>query len=682
MASDKVCILTDQDELSEENLEDDQNFGISFSNSTLVMENDNQDEKSPKIENQQENRFQESRREQSESMSLNESESNSSESNPSEDSSYKPTKKNRSKSNPTEDSTFAKRVKNRSKSDPSRTSISSLGSINFTGSSVISPVIESANNSTEDENRDFEIVRIPAENEMEIMKNNNDPQNEDQILENINIYKSWWKYPLIFSGLLGSQPAPREKKSKRYCSTLCFRRLLIFVLFLFLLVLKFDGLFQMSWILLESKFPFTVINNVVWELRWILTFFLCMLFMDKGGFHNFLSHVEISRKKWYENARKMRTYIGVVFVITVFAPPMFVFLDQNWLNIASLAKPDMWKKILMAVLVFLYRLIMTPSFCVLSAVLYLLGDHIRMTGKRISQQKTANDAHDLVRKMRKLITETEHSLQINIVVHMFLVFCVSFTTAMSTLERLEFTYKSNDGNNTSGGVVRVKIIDQGPAANLPITDLINLKTNFIEMKKHFEKMNKAVGPETNDSKENDGNGQQSEIKAEDLQKAYELIGDVQQRQIQLMEKLVQNNYHHKQNTTIESSLQSTPYIMNVLGSIPDSYRKVRVVLDMSMMLIEILLLYMAPLCLIVRTDYQLREVIHKAWDINISQQINKNLAITTYSMKEHLIAQIKDIKGFRVCGYRVEFFKTLIIASFGPFLAIAMRATLQHYGIK
>ena len=196
------------------------------------------------------------------------------------------------------------------------------------------------------------------------------------------------------------------------------------------------------------------------------------------------------------------------------------------------------------------------------------------------------------------------------------------------------------------------------------------------MKEHFEKINNAE-KETNANNEN---LQQSQIKPEDLQKAYRLIGNVQQRQIQMMEKLIQNT-HQKQNTTIKSSLQSTPYIMSVLGSIPDSYNKVRVVLDMSMTLIEILLLYMAPLCLIVRTDYQLREVIHKAWDINISQQIDKNLAITTYAMKEHLIAQIKDIEGFRVCGYRVEFFKTLIIASFGPFLAIALRATLQHYGL-
>ena len=347
MASDKVCILSDQDDaLAGEILEDDDNLGISFSNSTLVFQDDDQSKRElPSVKKQREKRVQESR-EQSGNKSLNESEDNSSISNPSEDfnseAAYRDpaniipsedskkvsTKKDGSKSNPIEDSTVLKTNKNRSESDPSKRSFSSSGSINFTGS-LISPVIistqiESAKESTEDDgssNKDeerFEIVRIPDESEMEVINSSNDPQNEEQILENIDIYKSWYKYPLIFSGLLGSERSA-EKKSKRDYP-LWFRRILIIILFVFLLVFKFNGLFEMSWMLLETKFPFTLINDVVWELRWILTFCLCGLtFMDGGGFDDFLSHVEISRKKWYQNAKRMRIYICVVFVSLLFS---------------------------------------------------------------------------------------------------------------------------------------------------------------------------------------------------------------------------------------------------------------------------------------------------------------------------------------------------------------------------
>ena len=603
------------------------------------------------------------------------------------------------------------------------------------------------NNNNDEKSKQFEIVNIPDENEMDLVENAvEDFYRDDQILDNPDIEKSSYKYPLIFSGLIGSRTsrnATTKEGSTCNISKLFTYRLFIFVFIVFVWLFKFDGLLRLKLVVLEKKFPFTVINNLIWELRWVLTYFLCLRMVSNCGLHNFLSHLKITRKQWRKNRKTMQAYIAVVSLITIIIPVGMIILDVNWLNLNRIddMSPAVWQNVLVALCILLYRLIMTPSFCVLSAMLYLLGDHVKTVGKKLYRQKTFKEAHTVVQKMRKLIRDTEKSLQLIIVIHMLLVFCTSFTTAMSTLERLEFTYSSQSSGNST--MVKIKIVENPSgvlAKPLPMSELIVLKGQLNEMKSHLdhlsfnrkgsERINSGVlnsgvnrirakqirshrvteddsnelsqeeddDPGTdrdNREKQNKNNLtsttnstikdlSQTALNADDMQKAYQLITDMHRQQIELMEKMMlHENQQNQQNRTVEATATNVDQpqsISKVLSTISDNYNKIKTLIDMVMMLVEVLLLYMAPLWLIIRTDYELREVIHKTWDINIEDQIEQGLAITTTIMKEHILAHVKDTEGFRVFGYRVEFFKALLLASFGPFLAIALRATLKHYG--
>ena len=276
------------------------------------------------------------------------------------------------------------------------------------------------------------------------------------------------------------------------------------------------------------------------------------------------------------------------------APTGFVILDLNTWN-GSPEPISLWQNVLLGCLVFLYRMLMVPSFCVLTLILKLLGDHINLVGKRLYKQKTCKDAHNLVSNMRILIRKTEKSLQVIIVVHMFLVFCTSFTTTMSTLERLELSYNSPGTGNGTSSEIKLHFVDQPP--KVPVTDLVELKTNFQKMKTHFENASRGESAaELNEA--------MVTIKAENLHKSYKLISKVQQQQIELLEKLYSSR--SKKNITIQQKQQAkSPNVLQVIGSISSNYKKVRLLLDMVMTLIEILLLYMSPLILIVRTDYYL-----------------------------------------------------------------------------
>jgi len=498
----------------------------------------------------------------------------------------------------------------------------------------------------------FEIIPILDENIMEIQKDAVvDFYLDDEIVHGVSIEKSVYRYPLIFSGLLKSNAKKVFKVTARHSG----------------------GLFQLKWIVLEKKFPFSVINQVIWEFRWVLTYVLTLSMMANYGLQKFLKDLEITQKGWRENKRSMRIYVIAVSLITVVIPTGFVILDLNTWN----GSPDMmpvWKNILLGGLMLLHRMLMVPSFCVLTSILKLLGDHIQLVGKRLYKQRTIKEAHKLIRNMRCLIRETEKSLQLIIMVHMFLVFCASFTTTMSTLERLEFSYTSKGNGNANGTTSAIEVHFADQPSTLPVADLIQLKMDFQEMKDHFE--NASNGEKTRFPED------MITTHGENLNKSYKLIYKVQQQQIKILENLYSSN-KKQQNITIQQYQQSKPpSITQVVGSIKNSYKKIRMLLDMFMMLVEILLLYMSPLILIVRTDYFIRENIHDVWDISIDEQIENNFGITTLLMQEHILAHLNDIEGFRVFGYRVDFFKTLILASFGPIIAIAMRAALKHYGIS
>ena len=515
------------------------------------------------------------------------------------------------------------------------------------------------------------IVDIP---EMSIVQSDDEDDDNhffkvDEIVPGPNISESPYRYFLMFSGLIGSPLAPLN--SVRYI----LQRIFIFVFIICFLFLKFGAILKLNVLVIEEKFPFTIANNVIWELRWIVTFLLTMNLMRRNCLQSFLRSVRISQRKWHKNRGVMRRYIAAVFLITVIAPCSFVLLDLNYLNVSTLEQRNntILSSVIFSLLVFLYRMIVVPCFCVLSAMLYLLGDHIRHVGKEMYLQKSCKDASNLVGRMRKFVRFTEKTTQNIIMVHMILIFCISFTSAMSTLERLEFTYKNTkDGNNKTLRTMEVHIADL-KTSSFPINDLVNLKSNVDEMQKHLILMNS--------SKSNDGN--ENGFNQDHLLTAQQLFSKVQQQYVQLLENYLIQNKNQPRNVSVRttSSNDDSSKLYNVIFSINDSYTKLRVLLDSFMTLIEILLLYMSPLYLIIRTDYMLRDTIGDVWDINIDEQQENNLAITTYGAKEHILDHVKDTDGFRVYGYKVDFFKTLLLASFGPFFAIALRATWKHFGL-
>ena len=270
----------------------------------------------------------------------------------------------------------------------------------------------------EKESNDFEIIKMPEDSEMDPVANDDDDEDEDenQILTNVTLDKSWYKYPLILSSLIGRQDISnnnwgggktKEKvmeESKRVvkrggktlkCELTCYR-VFVFAFIVFVWLLKFSDVSRLGLVILEKKFPFTVLDNLIWELRWVLTFALCAHMMSSSRFRlqEFLAALQITRKQWRRNARKMRFYVALVVLITIVAPVVMVMLDINWLNLNKIdqdADEDdsnqrrnghLLENVGVALCILLYRLMLTPGFCLLSAMLYLLGDHIKTAGKR------------------------------------------------------------------------------------------------------------------------------------------------------------------------------------------------------------------------------------------------------------------------------------------------------------
>ena len=222
-------------------------------------------------------------------------------------------------------------------------------------------------NNTSSSEKKYEHVAYPRSEknlkEMDIEADaGHDFYRDNDIIQCDNISESPYRFFLMFSGLISSPLAPAH--SIRYF----LQKVLILFFIMFFLLLKFGALFDLNVMILEKKFPFTIINNIVWELRWIVTYILTKLFMSQNGLEDFLKELRITRIKWRQNAKLMRWYTAFVLIITVILPCVFVVCDLNVLSVGKIkASPtSMTYNVIYTVFVFLYRMIVVPCFCLLS----------------------------------------------------------------------------------------------------------------------------------------------------------------------------------------------------------------------------------------------------------------------------------------------------------------------------
>ena len=169
-------------------------------------------------------------------------------------------------------------------------------------------------------------------------------------------------------------------------------------------------------------------------------------------------------------------------LVLVVLPCFFTILDVNIFSEHQRGSVHLAGNIVISLSFVLFRILVLPGFCMLTVILYLLADHIRITGMRICVQKNITDAERLiVQNIRKFTRKTQEMLSVIVFVHMLLIFSSSFTTSMSTIERLELTYKTNKTTSVSTMHVAFKHDDQ-----LPFSELINTK---LELKKSKELIN-------------------------------------------------------------------------------------------------------------------------------------------------------------------------------------------------
>lgn len=489
-----------------------------------------------------------------------------------------------------------------------------------------------------------------------------DDENNDNVDKELYSYQSFkafqvhlkdtsYRWFFLMAGLL----SPHLFRMSLVLTLFVYAQRIGIVLFMvFFLSMKFGVVFtEYSWLVLQKNYPFTVINYCLWEMRWILTYFLAIFFLSRQGFEKFLNGIELPIERWRRYARRMKYYALVVALFLVIIPCADILIDINCFNTKPSTK--LVGSFFISVCFILFRMLVLPAFCMLSVILYLLCEHIQVTGRRICVQRTIGDAERLVYKLRQFIRKTENSLSLMVFVHMLLVFSSSFTSLMSTIERLEFNY--NTHNKTQPTMMNLDFNYK----HLPLTDLIETKNQLIKSKSLLKSIENRQNKEV--------------IKATDLHHAYSMITKLQENQMHLMENLAKSS---SSNFSATFSNEKPPFY-NIVVTITDSYKEIRVMLDAFFTMLEIFLLYMSPIFLIARTDTRMREIVDMVLEIDVDEQ-QESYALKTYPLKDRLLDLLKESRGLRVFGYQVQFFKTLILGSLGVFVAIALRAVWKHFG--
>lgn len=480
-------------------------------------------------------------------------------------------------------------------------------------------------------------------------------------VKNVNINHTNYRWYLILSAMWMPK---RWNKKYGYLASILFYLYRTILSSILLSFISFEfGLFcwctYETWLQLDEKFPFTIADYIIWNLRWFSTYVLGTCYCSMGHFAKLLTGIQLPVIKWQRTRKKLHVYLIFIFLLLVAYPCGILLFDLDWLEKNQTNKYRSLPNPVILIWKFISSLIILPSFCLITVVLHLLGDHVLAVGKRVcvlspkDRTKPLTEVKAIFKELKTLIRKTEQALSPYLILHLFLLIFCAFTTMMSTIERLQI--RSNSTLNK----------------NLTSSPLVFPIVNFDELLRAKENLEKTKILLTSSSIQDNS----TLCNVSNTKMIYESLSKTQEIQIDWMEKLI--TFQMDQNNTLRTGSDA---FYKFIISIEDRRSALRVIMDNILSIVEILILYMVPLYLIIRIDSNILKVEDFITDIDVPTQLKNGWVFNTNEEIKATLKYVATVRGIRVFGVQIQFFKTLILATFAPFCAIAMRGIWKHYG--
>ena len=208
---------------------------------------------------------------------------------------------------------------------------------------------------------------------------------------------------------------------------------------------------------------FTVAHDAVYLMKWVVSCILGSLYHKSGHLEGFLADLRLSSSTVAKARRHGLWYLGIIITMVILLPTAaHTFKHYYMLKEESIPNPT--ELIAICGSMFLaFKVLTVPSFCVVTAVLYLIKVQIDTLGKVL---KCVNVnlglayAEREIRGVKKMTRRADTKLKWYLLCHIILILITAFTGIFSCIERLEVKFRVGKNETRT-----IKQIDYTDTAN-------------------------------------------------------------------------------------------------------------------------------------------------------------------------------------------------------------------------
>eukprot|EP00112_Aurelia_sp_Birch-Aquarium-sp1_P016603 Seg378.21_Seg378.17 transcript_id=Seg378.21_Seg378.17/GoldUCD/mRNA.D3Y31 product="hypothetical protein" protein_id=Seg378.21_Seg378.17/GoldUCD/D3Y31 len=423
----------------------------------------------------------------------------------------------------------------------------------------------------------------------------------------------------------------------------------------------------------SSGLTFTVVHDAVYLLKWVVSCILGSVYHKSGHLEKFLTDLRLSSSIVAKARRHGSWYLGIIIIMVILLPTTaHSFKHYDMLKTKSI---DLFKAIAICDFLFIVFTILTvPSFCVVTAVLYLIKVQIDTLGKVlkcVNVNLGVAYAEREIRGVKKMTRRADTKLKWYLLCHIMLVLITAFTGIFSCIERLEFKLK--DAKNETR---TIKQIDYTNTANFTLLKfkVDDLKRELFEVSSDPTSKIPAYDTELDEMTLQKIQINRLTANSARLQRINKKLLDL------TLQSLMETQIRHPPSNTT-TTIRSSSGPSKVELAFITKARPLAIFLESSTSLIEVIVLFLIPLMLLSWHDRALLRITDEIFDLDEEEQRRKGFLIDNKETKAVIVSCLKSMSGVRIFGMQVTFYKAAFIAVLAPFVTMILHVMFKRYGL-
>eukprot|EP00794_Sanderia_malayensis_P007990 gene7990-8848_t len=426
----------------------------------------------------------------------------------------------------------------------------------------------------------------------------------------------------------------------------------------------------------DSGLIFTKAHDVIWELKWLLSYLVGLFYVRSGHLGWLFRQLRLPKYIWKKSKRH-----GIIYAITVAVVMVIIPILAHAEKLYNQAEKEknghhFRKEHLICDIVYMvFRLITLPSFFIVCCVLYIIKVQVDVLGislKRTSVGLGVPNAKREIRSVKKIIRKTDTRLKWFLLLNLVLILVTAFVGLVSVLEQFEFKVSYKSMNETSTEVVSEKLT----MVELADTNADTYKEEIARLYKRMQSL--SINVKHHKTAVNES---ASEPDGEESQQA-QLERKIAQMQTDLAMLTLKSSLLTKSRKMMVMPIANkttTVHRQQGPGKLLIQLSKVKVLFTSIEELGEVAVLFLVPLMLLAWHERAIRRITDEIRDLDEEDQRRNYFLIRDQETKDKILAELKEMRGVSIFDLQVSFYKAALLAVTAPFITAVLHALFKQY---